>query len=46
MLEDKTKKTNNIKSSRAQLTFSLSLQNKEKLARIAEKKGVTYWLYG
>ena len=41
MLEDKTKKTNNIKSSRAQLTFSLSLQNKEKLARIAEKKGVT-----
>ena len=34
-------KKNNTKSIRTQLTFSLSVQNKEKLARIAEKKGVT-----
>lgn len=41
MSEDKTKKANNIKSARAQLTFSLSEKNKQKLVRIAEKKGVT-----
>ena len=41
MSEDKTKKANNIKSARTQLTFSLSEKNKQKLVRIAEKKGVT-----
>lgn len=41
MPEDNTKKANNIKSARAQLTFSLSEKNKQKLVRIAEKKGVT-----